>query len=55
MKIKQQGKTCRKLEYRSKAQAREGLRALRHTGVRRFYKCPYHGKREVWHLTSSSS
>lgn len=52
MKRKLSKKSCHKVEYRSKADARKALKEQRHIGVKRFYKCPHHQGREVWHLTS---
>lgn len=55
MKIKSVKKRCsKKLCYTSEGQARSALRQLKHTGVKRFYKCPYHKGENIWHLTSES-
>lgn len=51
MKTKRHRKQCRKLGYQTKSAAREALNRMKHTGVKRFYKCPYC---DVWHLTSES-
>lgn len=57
MKIKRQKKkTCHKVEYRSREEAKKALDDFgRARGSKRYYKCPYHNGREVWHLTSHDS
>lgn len=54
MKNHRDKKSCRKLAYHSKERAREELKALRHTGVKRFYKCPHCSTKPspIFHLTS---
>jgi len=43
-------KRCNKIGYRSATQARDALNELKHTGVKRWYKCPY--CTGLFHLTS---
>jgi len=46
-------KVCRKVCYPNAATARAALKVFgKARGSKRFYRCPYHGKHEVWHLTS---
>lgn len=53
MKINRGKKKCHKVQYKTPQAAREALRELRHIGVKRMYRCPYH-KEPVFHLTSES-
>lgn len=51
MKHKSQKKSCHKVGYKDKADARAALKQQREIGVTRFYKCPY-CKGGIYHLTS---
>lgn len=52
MKTKRTEKTCRKVGYPSKAEARQALNDFgKERGSRRAYQCPHHDA-ETWHLTS---
>lgn len=52
MKTKRNKKSCHKVGYRSKPEARIALNAQKEIGVKRFYKCPY--CKGLYHLTSES-
>jgi hypothetical protein len=48
------GRRCMKVQYGTKESARTALNNLRETGVRRFYRCPFHNGQVVFHLTSEA-
>jgi hypothetical protein len=53
MKKKRNRKTCHKIGYHTKSEARQAFKDFgKASGARRFYKCPHHNGEEVWHLTS---
>lgn len=52
MKKRRHKKTCHKVVYNSKEDARTALNEFgRARGAKRYYRCPHHDT-ETWHLTS---